>query len=193
MSAEELGRMYGRFTDYAWRYEGRDVYTVDGEQERIDAFLRSGVVPRKTRDNNGWIRVVEDVCARGASVGRVRVVGHPVTDYTRFEFAAYPDNIDAGEDVQVIERQQLDRAWDSVPDFWLFDDTTAFVQHFDEGGRFLGAELVDNVAPFLEIRRMLLEPGRTVGAERYALDSVPQQRRGHVPAPPALHVPSLSH
>ncbi|MFP5070955.1 DUF6879 family protein [Pseudonocardia nantongensis] len=193
MSTEELGRMYGRFTDYAWRYEGRDVYTVDGEQERIDAFLRSGVVPRKTRDNNGWIRIVEDVCARGASIGRVRAVGRPVTDYTRFEFAAYPDNIAAGEDVQVIERQQLDRAWDSVPDFWLFDDTTAFVQHFDEAGRFLGAERVDNVAPFLEIRRMLTEPGRTVGAEHYALDSVPQQRRSHVPAPPALHVPSLSH
>lgn len=193
MSAEELGQMYEHFTDYAWRYEGRDVYTVDGEQDRIEAFLRIGAVPRKTRENNGWIRIVEDIRARRASIGRVRVVGRPVTDYTRFEFAAYPDNIAAGEDIQVIERRQLDPAWAAVPDFWLFDDTTAFVQHFDEAGRFLGAERVDDVAPFVEIRRLLTEPGRTMSAEHYALDSVPQQRRGLVPAPPALQVPSLSH
>ncbi|MEV1294902.1 DUF6879 family protein [Pseudonocardia sp. NPDC049635] len=193
MSAEELGRMYDLFTDYAWRYEGRDLYTVEGEQERIDAFLRSGSVPRKTRHNNSWIRIVEDVRARNASIGRVRVVGRPLTDYTRFEFAAYPDNIAAGEDVQVVEREYLDPAWSAVPDFWLFDDATAFIQHFDDYGHFLGAERVEHIAPFVEIRRMLTEPGRTVSAEHYSLDSVPQQRRGRVPAPPLLHMPSPSH
>lgn len=192
MSAEELGRMYDRFTDYAWRYEGRDVYTVDGEQERIQAFLREGTLPRKTRDNNGWIRIVEDARTRGAQIGRVRVVGRPVTDYTRFEFAAYPDNIAAGEDIEVIDREQLDPTWSEVPDFWLFDDTTAFVQHFDDEGRFLGAEPVEDVAPFLQIRQLLTDPATTVPAGRYALDTVPRQRTTPVPAPPALTVPSLS-
>jgi hypothetical protein len=122
----------------------------------------------------------------------VRVVGRPVTDYTRFEFAAYPDNIAAGEDIEVIDREQLDPAWSEVPDFWLFDDTTAFVQHFDDEGRFLGAEPVEDVAPFVQIRQLLIDLATTVPAGRYALDTVPRQRTTPVPAPPALTVPSLS-
>lgn len=191
MSAVELGQMYDQFTDYAWRFEGHDVYTVAGEEERIAAFLRDGTLPRKTRENNGWIRIVEDARARNAAIGRVRVVGRPITDYTRFEFAAYPDNVRAGEEVQVIERQQLDPAWANVPDFWLFDGTTAFVQHFDADGQFLGAEQVDDVEPYVRIRALLLD--RTVPARSYSLDQVPQQRSELITAPPALSVPSLSH
>lgn len=190
MTELTLGDMYGRFTRYAWRFEGRDVYAVGGEEDRIATFLRGDPLPHKTRENNSWIATVEDVRARGASIGRVRVVGRPVTDYTRFEFAAYPDNIAAGEDVQAIAREALDPAWSEVPDFWLFDDTTVFVQHFDEDGQFLGAEQAHDVGPFLTIRQLLL--GQAADAAAFDLSNFPRQRTAAVGPPPPLNLPATA-
>lgn len=177
-----LGEMFGTFTRSAWRLEGRDTYRVAGEEERIAAFLRGEPLLRKTRENNGWIATVEDAVARGAWIGRVRLVGHPITDYTRFEFAAYPDNVAAGEDVQVLDRVALDPSWSGVPDFWLFDDETVFVQHYDDEGHFLGAEQAHDVAPFLEARRRLA--GHTVPVSKFQLTDIPKQRPGMVLGPP---------
>jgi hypothetical protein len=184
-----LAQMYGTFRHAAWRYEGRDTYAVTGEEERIATFLRGEVLPRKTRENNGWIATVEDILARQAQIGRVRVVGHPLTDYTRFEFTAYPDNVRAGEDVAVIERALLSPEWDRVPDFWLFDEETVFVQFFDAEGSFIGAEQADDVAPFVEIRRLLQE--RATPLSRYELDDVPRQRvDSPIGPPPELQIPA---
>lgn len=190
MSELSLGEMFGQFTRAAWRFEGRDVYTVRGEETRIATFLRGDPLPRKTRENNGWIATVEDARARDAAIGRVRVVGRPVTDYTRFEFAAYPDNVAAGEAVQAIAREALDPAWSEVPDFWLFDDTTVFVQHFDQDGQFLGAEQVHDIAPFLTIRQLLQD--HTVDAVAFDLSNLPQQRTAVVGPPPPLNTPATT-
>jgi hypothetical protein len=186
-----LGDMFGRFERTAWRYEGRDTYLVAGEEQRIATFLRGEPLPRKTRENNGWIATLEDIRARGATIGRVRVVGRPVTDYTRFEFAAYPDNVRAGEDVQVIDRAALAPEWTGVPDFWLFDDEIVFVQHFDSDGVFLGADRAVDAAPFVEVRRLLV--GHTTALAHYELtNQLPKQRAVPVVGPPpALPVPAI--
>jgi hypothetical protein len=185
-----LADTFGQFHRSAWRYEGRDTYLVTGEEERIATFLRGEPLPRKTRENNGWIATVEDIRARGARIGRVRVVGHPVTDYTRFEFAAYPDNVRAGEDISVIDRELLAPEWRAVPDFWLFDDTTVFVQHFDTDGTFLGADQAEDAEPFLEVRRLLA--GHTVPLDCYHLSEVPRQRTAPpVGPPPDLPIPAM--
>ncbi|MCE0768449.1 hypothetical protein LWC35_36985 [Pseudonocardia kujensis] len=95
----------------------------------------------------------------------------------------------AGEDVRVIERALLSAEWDRVPDFWLFDDETVFIQLFDHDGTFLGAEQVDDVAPFLEIRRMLQD--RAVPLARYELGDIPRQRMDSpIGPPPPLQVPA---
>ncbi|GEL27058.1 hypothetical protein PSU4_60120 [Pseudonocardia sulfidoxydans NBRC 16205] len=177
-----LADLFARFHQSAWRYEGHDTYVVSGEEGRIATYLRGEPLPRKTRENNSWIATVEDIRARKARISRVRVVGHPLTDYTRFEFAAYPDNVRAGEDVDVIDRALLAPEWRAVPDFWLFDDATVFVQHFDDDGRFLGAEQAEDPQPFLEVRRLLT--GHTTPLDRYQLTDLPQQRSVPVVGPP---------
>ncbi|MGE0346592.1 MAG: DUF6879 family protein [Gemmatimonadales bacterium] len=186
-----LGEMFGLFERTAWRYEGRDIYLVAGEEQRIATFLRGEPLPRKTRENNGWIATLEDIRGRGATIGRVRVVGRPVTDYTRFEFAAYPDNARAGEEIKVIDRASLAPEWAGVPDFWLFDDETVFVQHYDSDGVFLGADRAADAAPFAEVRRLL--DRHTTALARYELtNQLPKQRAVPVVGPPpALPIPAI--
>jgi hypothetical protein len=186
-----LADMFDRFERNAWRFEGRDTYLVAGEADRIATFLRGEQLPRKTRENNGWIATLEAIRGRRAKIGRIRVVGHPVTDYTRFEFAAYPDNARAGEDIRVIDREALAPEWAGVPDFWLFDDETVFVQHYDRDGVFLGADRAAEAAPFVEVRRLL--EGRTVPLARYELvNQLPRQRAIPVVGPPpALPIPAI--
>lgn len=171
-----LVEMFDQFQRDAWRLEARDTYSVAGEETRIEQFLRDGTVPRKTIENNEWLATVAAARARGASIGRVRLVGHPITTYTRFEFAAYPDNVAIGEDVRVVDRAWLDESWDQAPDFWIFDSETVFVQTYDHDGAYLGAERAGDVEPYIELREMV--SALAVPLADYHLADLPAPRSG---------------
>lgn len=62
--------------------------------------------------------------AAGRLIERVRLVSEALTEYTRFEFTGYRENIAAREKVRVVPRAALadaDQGWASE-DFWIFDD-----------------------------------------------------------------------
>jgi hypothetical protein len=85
-------------------------------------------------------------------------VGEPFTDYTRFEFAAYRENIAAGEKVQVIPRRLLadaDQRWASE-DFWIFDDELVVLLSYDDEGRFLGVQQPEDNRPYLQAKQRAL-------------------------------------
>lgn len=174
-----FAELFAGFTKTAWRLEARDVYNIPGEQGRIADFLRTGSVPNKTRENNSWIRTIESARARDAYIGRVRLVGHPVTDYTRFELAAYGDNVRAGEDIRILDRSRLDSSWDEAPDVWVFDDERAITMIYDDDGSWLGME--DVVAePYVNLRKAITP--HAVPVIDYRLRDVP---------PPASSSPQL--
>jgi hypothetical protein len=82
-------------------------------------------------------------------------VSQPFTDYTRYEFAAYSDNIAAGEKVRVVPRAALaadDQRWASE-DFWIFDDELVALLSYDEEGRFLGAQQAEDTTPYLDAKQ----------------------------------------
>lgn len=155
------------FTSYAWRLEALDTYDISDEREQFDDFL-AGRTPKPSADDLEWQARARSVVASGRQIGRVRMVGHPITDYTRFEWAAYPDNIAAGEVVRVY-----DRSWpggtDSrfEQDFWLFDDRIAAVMNYASDGQFLGITITEDVTPFLDTRQAALE--RSVPFNEYTL------------------------
>ena len=154
-ATDDLGRWFAEFRRYAWRLEVLDDYSgTDGDDE-VEAYQRTGAVaPRRPED--AWRRTIEAARARGATIGRVRLVGHPLTDYTKFELAAYTDNVALGEDVRILDRRRLDESWDDAPDVWLFDDVAAFRMIYGDRGAFLGAEPVDP-GPIVHARA-LVEP-----------------------------------
>lgn len=72
---------------------------------------------------------------------RVHVIVEPLTDYLRYEFAAYRQNSAAGEDVRLISTTGAD--WPvGLPqgvDYWLFDNREVWDMDYNPGGRFVRA------------------------------------------------------
>lgn len=165
--------LFATFRTSAWRLEVLDGYNVSSEDKSLREFLRTGryIAPE---DDAEWCATIRAARARGATMGRIRLVGHPVTDYTRWEFAAYRTNIEAGEDIRVIDRRWLDESWDNAPDVWVFDEATALRMLYGPDGSWLGFEEVP-AEPFVNVRRVL-EP-LAVPAGRYRLDDAPAPRR----------------
>ena len=55
----------------------------------------------------------------------MQLVHLPLSDYTRYELAVYPENTAAGEDVRITRRDAHPGLNDLDTDFWLFDAETA--------------------------------------------------------------------
>jgi hypothetical protein len=141
MNQDDYGALFERFERSAFRLEARDQYAVEDEQQDLAAFLNGQQIPPRTPRYDSWLALVARATSSGRTVERVRIVARPLTDYTRFEFAGYPQNIAAGEKVRVVERGSLqgaDLAW-ADKDFWIFDDTTVALLRYDEEGHFLRA------------------------------------------------------
>lgn len=158
MDLAELDALFDRFERSAFRVEARDHYDVANESEEFAAFLAGGDLRQRTPDNDPWLALVARATADGRSVERVRIVGIPLSDYSRYEFACYPANAAAGERIRVVPRHRLrgsDRSWASR-DFWIFDDATVALLNYDADGRFLGAEMAKPVDEYLDAKRRAL-------------------------------------
>ncbi|MEE1807052.1 hypothetical protein PUR32_12655 [Streptomyces sp. BE133] len=75
-------------------------------------------------------------------VSRVHVLTSPLTDYLRYELAACPGNITAGETIGILDEAEQDVADLPDHDFWLFDDQDVYRMHYTPEGAFIGAELL---------------------------------------------------
>jgi hypothetical protein len=129
------------FTDIeeSWfRLETLQVYTVDYEQEGIREFLRTG---RLDREPGRWQHMLQRHSKAGRNIQRVHVIEEPLTDYLRYELAAYEQNVGAGEDIRLIAVSPPE--WPSglprATDFWLFDDREVWDMGYDNLGHFLSA------------------------------------------------------
>lgn len=169
-AAMTLADAFDSFTREAWRLEARDVYVVDEYADQLDAFLNGRTLPARS---DGWDEVMSTATARGARVGRTRLVGHPITEYTRFEFLLYRENVAMGEDVRIVDRTWLDASWSATPDLWLFDNELALRQHYSDSGVYLGAEAVDP-EPVIALRQTLAT--YAVPVAEYQLTEVPSPR-----------------
>ncbi|MGD9526402.1 MAG: DUF6879 family protein [Dehalococcoidia bacterium] len=160
MTPEDLDQLYRSFQRYAWKLEVRDTYAIPGEDDDFDDFLAGRPVTPRTPDDDEWLANVRSKVDEGKSFGRVRLLGWPITPYSRFELTCYPqENIPAGEEVRILDRRWLapdDEQW-SHQDFWLFDDRIAVLQHYDDDGRFLGVSAAPDVIPYLAIRQRATE------------------------------------
>ncbi|MFF2808647.1 DUF6879 family protein [Streptomyces sp. NPDC058000] len=82
-----------------------------------------------------WLDTVKQATERGVSVRRARIVSEPVSDYIRFEHSVTEGlNINAGEMVGWLPRREATSLALPGNDYWVFDDKTALVNHFDGNG-----------------------------------------------------------
>ncbi|MEU8538443.1 DUF6879 family protein [Streptomyces sp. NPDC048717] len=150
VTGEEFGRLFEIFERTAFRLETLDVYDVEDEREEMSRFFAGEDMGPEWEDNP-WVRSMTD---QGKQVSRVHVLASPLTEYLRYELAAYPGNIKAGESIGIVDRAE--QAAEGLPDhdFWLFDDRDVYRMHYTEAGAFVGAELLpaDRLPEYLAYR-----------------------------------------
>lgn len=149
MGKADLSTAFRDLTTSWFRLETLQVYNVDSEREQYQEFLRTGQ-RSDTSDGTEWREMIARHVAAGRSLRRVHVVEEPLTDYLRFEIAAYAFNHAAGEDIGLIpvSRGEWPEGLRRKTDFWLIDDgqpsETAWAMDYDDEGHWLGVELVQD-------------------------------------------------
>ena len=136
------------FERSAFRLECLPQYLVPQEVEMLAAFKRGEEV--RLANDHAWLKLVGAHKSKGCSMQRVRVVSRPLSEYIHFEMSLYPQCIAAGEDIRVCETH-------FTGDFWLFDDHTVIILHYDSAGRFLGTEQAEDVVPYRRQRDLAME------------------------------------
>ncbi|WP_432143555.1 DUF6879 family protein [Streptomyces sp. bgisy084] len=158
ISSAERNRLFEGFAHDAFHLELRDDYSVPAEDGPYESWLRGTV------DNSfmvPWTQLMKRVTGSGQTVRRVRVVTEPHSSYIQWEYATAHVNVEAGESIRWLPRHKLHK--DLVfpvegNDWWLFDDKLLAVGHFDDTGRVLGSEMIDDpetVAECVRLRDLL--------------------------------------
>ncbi|MFR9726739.1 DUF6879 family protein [Streptomyces sp. MS19] len=128
--------LLARAQHHAMHLEMRDTYGVGDEAADFEHWRRTG-----ERDTDPaseywapWVRLIGDTVSRGVAVRRARVVSEPVSDYIRYEHAATPVNVSAGEDVRWLPRRRASDLLLPGNDLWVFDHDAVLFNHFDGAG-----------------------------------------------------------
>ncbi|MGV9265387.1 DUF6879 family protein [Kitasatospora sp. NPDC003701] len=140
----------------AFRLEAQPAYTMPREAENLARFLRGE--PKPESHNAAWHQRVKGFVSSGRTIGRVRVVRRPLTDYQRYQFAwGIPGNIAAGEDIRILDATE-DNFGIPDQDWWMFDETSVVHLNFRPDGTQINRELVNERADECqELKRLAIE------------------------------------
>ncbi|MFC5720312.1 DUF6879 family protein [Streptomyces gamaensis] len=141
LDGEDWAAYFREFKRSAWRLEVQPTYTMPAEAESLARFLRGE--PKPVDHNARWHGTVRAAVGADKTIGRVRVVRQPLTEYQQYQFAwGIPGNISAGEDIRVLDLTNQDV---DLPDqdFWLFDETTVVHLNYRPDGTQINRELIE--------------------------------------------------
>jgi hypothetical protein len=129
-----------QFTQSAWRLEALPATgTADSDPSFAAWLAADGQLPplQDRPPKIAWMNAVRKAVAEGKRLGRVRLLRQPRSPYEDYELATYPENVEAGEDVQIADIDQHPELAKLNRDFWLLDDELVLVMDYDSEGRFL--------------------------------------------------------
>lgn len=147
MTAGNFDALFDEFSTTVVRLETLPVFSVGGaEQDRINAWRAGQPRPLRTVRTTPWLaRIARTTIVDGKDWRRVRILDDPPTEYQRYQLAGYIEGQAVGDQVRIAIRADVD---DSGPDLWLFDEglptACAAVMHYDDEGRWLGWDKVDD-------------------------------------------------
>jgi hypothetical protein len=151
--------LFREFRSSAWRYEAQQTYTIPQEAPKLRAFLAGEPEPEHHPSLRNWHDTVRANTAAGKTMGRVRIVRQPLSDYLRCQLAwGIPNNIAAGEDIRILDLTNLDL---DLPDqdFWFFDNSEVLLLNFRPDGTLIGRELLENpdLDKYRKLQRIALD------------------------------------
>lgn len=157
MNLADLEQLMDQVTKSCFRLESLPQYLVPQESAEFTAW-RSGAPRRpRTPQNNAWLAELEQIVARGIRWYRVRILDHPLSDYSRFELAGYRDTQAAGQQTYVADRRDHARLDSMHNDFWLMDDEVAVRMIYDKDGTFVRVEQAEDASPYVRLRDIAME------------------------------------
>jgi hypothetical protein len=143
LTRDEFGALFNSFRESAFRLETLDVYTVPQEADEFRRFL-AGEELAKTGEGE-WVKFVKGCVSEGKMIQRVHAISLPLTPYLKYEIEwGYLYTSAAGEDIRLLDRAKMPEELSGLKDFWLFDQKTLVVVHYDSAGRFLHGERDDS-------------------------------------------------
>ncbi|WP_229072843.1 DUF6879 family protein [Actinoplanes sp. DH11] len=116
----ELDDLFRDFDRSAFHLEVADVYRTPDEAEPIRRYLAGE--PDDFAWQQPWLNLIRENTAAGRSVRRLRVVTVPHGDYTRWLLNISHLNVDAGEMIRWLPRDEVGDLPVTTDDYWIFDD-----------------------------------------------------------------------
>lgn len=137
-----LGEFLGAAQHSIFRLETLASYAVGSDGGDFARYLRGEPGPDMERKRT-WHKVLQADRDRGVRNYRVHVVRSPISPYCRYEMEwGYAYNTPF-EDISILDLAEVDRPADLADhDFFLVDGRTAVRMHYDDDGRYLGAEVL---------------------------------------------------
>jgi hypothetical protein len=136
-----LSELFDSFEREAFRLETLDDYGQSGNVAAYRAFLAGEDKPDGY--NAEWVAEMRERVSQSKRVYRVHILSRPLTPYLRYELGwGYRTNMLGGEEFFILDTTEQANPLDGVPDFWLFDSSTAATMSYDAAGAFLGAEVL---------------------------------------------------
>lgn len=130
-----ITEIFENFHDEAFRLECLPEYLVESETAAINTFTEAGVMPKDL--NQDWLAIIGKSVSQSKSIKRLRLLSKELTDYEKFELAAYKPNIDIGEDIRFAFRDD----YENYQDFWIFDIQWMAVLDYDKNGKFVSVSV----------------------------------------------------
>lgn len=149
LTSDRYSQQFAEFKRSAWRFEQQPAYAVDYERSQFERFLAGRPDPPDANpDLRSWFERVRWHASKGRTVGRVRIVDEPITDYQRWMRWMDRWNREAGETIDYLSRSRA-REVGLLPmagaqDWWLFDDERLVLMSFDPAGVRTRVELVED-------------------------------------------------
>ena len=138
ISPKDFGTLFDGFEREAFRLEALDDYTGSSSAENLRAYFAGE--PKPAEYNAQWVSQVRRNTEAGRRMYRVHILSRPLTGYLRYELEwGYLTNMTAGEEFFILDTTDRANPLADVPDYWLFDSSSAVSMTYDENGGFLGA------------------------------------------------------
>jgi len=135
LSHDEFLRWVRTFRRSAFRLETRSGYAFAYERAEFDRFRAGNPTPPSDVEWwRAWLDRVAGCVADGKSIGRVRLVDTPLTDYQRWLVWSTPWHETAGENIRYMPRQMADSLGLVMRDWWLLDDACVIQLTFADDG-----------------------------------------------------------
>jgi hypothetical protein len=156
LTAEAFDEEFDRFVRTAFRLETRQDYT-GATGPGYDYWRRGEPLPERSPRTSPWLARVAATTPAGKCWQRAHLVELPLSEYMQYEMVLYAENVAAGEDIRIANRDAHPVLGMLTQDFWLFDAHDPSREHavfltFDKGGYPTRYEWTNNPERLAECR-----------------------------------------